>query len=150
MMRGLLSWVQGLPQPARFLLAGGIAAGVNWLVRFPLSVIVPFLPAVLIAAGIGMLVGFITYREFVFPRSPRPILLQLRDFVGVNLVALLAVTALSVLLLGLMSLLTSSVVLAEAVAHGLAIAMGAVLNYLGHSMITFGRSGRSARALPGA
>ena len=31
-----------LPQPVRFLLAGGLAALVNWLARFPLSWFLPY------------------------------------------------------------------------------------------------------------
>ena len=42
MMEGLLARARALPQSVRFLFAGGFAAGVNWLVRFPLSLILPF------------------------------------------------------------------------------------------------------------
>lgn len=139
--------LEALPRPARFLLAGGAAAGINWLVRFPLSTVMPFLPAVLVAAAIGMLVGFVLYRGFVFPRSPRPMILQIRDFAAVNAVTSLAVAAFSVLGLALLGSVVARHALAEAVAHAAAIGAGAALNYVGHGLVTFGRAGPSTGAV---
>jgi len=143
-MSGLaLGFLRGLPQPARFLLAGGSAAAVNWLVRFPLSAVMPFLAAVLVAAAIGMLVGFVLYRRFVFPASERPVLLQARDFFLVNLVTSGVVALLALVFVAVAVQLGMGIVLAEAVAHAGAIASGALLNYLGHSLVTFGPRGAS-------
>jgi energy-coupling factor transport system substrate-specific component len=148
--RKLLSRAQALPQPTRFLLAGGLAAGVNWLARIPLSAFMPFVPAVLVAACVGMLVGFIMYRGFVFPYSPRPMLLQLRDFLVVNIVTSVLVAISAALILGVLIIWMSSA-FAEAAAHGIAICLGALLNYFGHSVFTFSRrTVRDARVLPHA
>ncbi|MBU8541463.1 GtrA family protein [Falsiroseomonas tokyonensis] len=138
--------LRGLPQPVRFLLAGGGAAAVNWLVRFPLSAVMPFLAAVLVAAVIGMLVGFVLYRGFVFPASARPVLLQARDFFLVNLLTSGLVALLALLFVALAVRFGMGTVLAEAVAHAGAIAAGALLNYLGHSLVTFGPRGAGMRA----
>jgi len=140
----LLGDARGLPQPVRFLLAGGTAAGVNWLVRFPLSVIMPFLAAVVLAAAIGMLVGFLTYRAFVFPGSLRPLHLQLRDFIAVNLSTLVVVAVAAMAIRGLLSPFMA-LPPAEAVAHAAAIAIGAILNYLAQSSLTFARRSRPAQ-----
>ena len=140
------SFLHGLPQPVRFLLAGGGAAAINWLVRFPLSAVLPFLAAVLAAAAIGMLVGFFLYRYFVFPASGRSTFLQARDFFVVNLITSGVVALLAMVLLGLAVRLGIDAPLAEAVAHAAAIGLGAALNYIGHSLITFGPGRRSARA----
>jgi putative flippase GtrA len=140
----LLGGARGLPQPVRFLLAGGTAAGVNWLVRFPLSVVMPFLAAVVLAAAIGMLVGFLTYRAFVFPGSLRPLHLQLRDFIAVNLSTLVVVAIAAMAIRGLLAPFMA-LPLAEAVAHAAAIAIGAVLNYLAHGSLTFAGRSRPAR-----
>ncbi len=48
-----------LPQGARFLIAGGFAAAVNWAVRFPLSLLMPYAAAVIAAGALGMGVGFV-------------------------------------------------------------------------------------------
>jgi energy-coupling factor transport system substrate-specific component len=128
----------GLPlsQPIRFLLAGGLAAGVNWTVRFPLSAVMPFLAAVILAAIIGMIFGFVTYRLLVFPGSSRPLIPQIRDFVTVNISSLLLVVGAAALFRSAL-LFVSAADVAEPVAHALGIATGAVFNYFGHSAITF-------------
>lgn len=135
----------GLPKPARFLLAGGGAAAINWLVRFPLSWVLPFFVAVLAAAVIGMLVGFVLYRSFVFSGSDRPVLLQARDFLVVNLISSGVVALLAMAFLSLALRFGVDTGLAEAVAHAAAIGLGAVLNYLGHSAVTFGSRDRAAQ-----
>jgi putative flippase GtrA len=130
-----------LPQSFRFLLAGGSAAAVNWLVRFPLSAVMPFSVAVIGATLIGMVFGFVTYRTFVFPGSSRRIGQQLRDFVLVNLMSLAVVTVAATLFRDLLQpYLTLQ--LAEALSHAIGITIGAVLNYIAHSAITFQNRGR--------
>ena len=83
---------------ARFLVAGGIAALVNWLVRFPVELVLPYFAALLVATCIGMTCGFLLYRAWVFPGSTRPLSRQVRDFILVNLTGqatMLGVAALS-------------------------------------------------------
>lgn len=144
----LLQRLERLPQTVRFLLAGGMAAGICWCVRILLSVAMPFLPAVLLAQAIGMSVGFVVYRRFVFPPSSRSTLHQLRDFLGVNLLTALAVAAIALALNALLAAMIAPAVVAEALAHGLAIGAGAVLNYLGHALVTFASPARRALAVP--
>lgn len=126
-------------QPVRFLLAGGLAAGVNWVVRFPLSLVLPFAAAVFIAALIGMVIGFTAYRAFVFPGSTRPAIRQVPDFLAVN-VAGTAVTTLTAVIFepALASVLATAP--AQALAHAGGIAAGALANFHGHRRITFRQS----------
>ena len=127
----------------RFLVGGGVAALVNWLVRFPLNLLVPYGAAVVLAMAIGMTCGFLLYRAWVFAGSERSVGLQVRDFVLVNLggmaVTLLVAVAARWLLLAF-DMVPS---LAAALAHALGIALGAVANYLGHRHITFRSPHRS-------
>jgi len=44
---------------------GGLAAAINWLVRFPLSAVMPLNLAVVLAYLIGMSSGFLLYRPFI-------------------------------------------------------------------------------------
>lgn len=131
-----MSTALSLPQPLRFLLAGGLAAGLNWTVRFPLSAVMPFLPAVISATIIGMSFGFVTYRLLVFPGSSSPLVRQIRDFVTVNLSSLLLVAAVAALFRSLLMLVSASDVV-EPTAHAAGIAVGAVFNYFGHHVMTF-------------
>lgn len=135
-MSALASYIAGIPRSIRFLLAGGVAAGVNWGVRFPLSAIMPFAAAVIVAAIIGMAVGFLAYRRFVYERSSRPMSEQIRYFVLVNAASMVVVTVAAMVLRALL-LPVMDAPLAEAAAHALAIAIGAVLNYFAHGAITF-------------
>ncbi|MCC7250788.1 GtrA family protein [Hyphomicrobium sp.] len=127
-----------LPPSVRFLLAGGLAAGVNWLARFEFSRFMPFLPAVIAAACLGMLVGFITYKAFVFPGSPKALQAQIRDFLLVNALSLACVAIVAIPIRNVL-LAVMSLEVAEATAHAIAIAIGASLNFIGHGTLTFSR-----------
>ena len=127
---------------ARFLVAGGLASLFNWLVRFPLSLLLPFELAVGVAYAFGMGIGFALYRSWVFPGSALPLRVQAARFIAVN-AAGLAIVMLSakgfLVFLGSGGLLPVS--RAEALAHAAAIVLGAVVNFLGHRTLTFARRG---------
>ncbi|MBD8907488.1 sugar translocase [Methylorubrum zatmanii] len=131
----------------RFLIAGGSAAAINWLARIPLSLILPFEAALVAAYAVGMVAGFWLYRVFVFRGAARGSLRgQLPLFLAVNAcgvgvvlaVSTLAVAALGGLLPGL------GPTVAEKLGHGLGVGAGAVANYLGHRLLTFGAALRAA------
>lgn len=127
--------------PYRFVIAGAAAALVNWIVRFPLETIMPFAAAVLGAMAIGMTCGFLLYQGWVFPGSDRPLLLQVRDFVLVNAAGQLVMFLVALLLRELL-IASFGALPAGALAHMAGIAIGAVVNYLGHRHFTFAhRSG---------
>jgi energy-coupling factor transport system substrate-specific component len=126
-----------LPQPMRFIIAGGFAAMVNWLARFPLELAMPFVPAVIGATIIGMAVGFISYRSFVFPGSARPLAGQIRDFVAVNLLGMAVTVVVAVLMRYVILAVVDALPGVNAVAHALGIAAGALVNFLGHKRVTF-------------
>ncbi|MGD1934695.1 MAG: GtrA family protein [Candidatus Phaeomarinobacter sp.] len=129
----------------RFLLVGTLAAAVNWLARIALSAAfapaLSFEVAVLIAYAIGMASGFLLYRAYVFPDAGLPMAVQVRRFIAVNLVSAAEVWLIAVVLLRIVvpaigiGLDYSAV--AEALAHGIAIAIGAATSYVGHKFLTF-------------
>lgn len=125
----------------RFLLAGGGASLVNWLARFGFSEFLPFAASVVAAYLMGMVVGFVLYRNWVFIDTVRPVSQQVVPFVAVNLFGLGAV-ALSAVGFAHSLRLTGLVDghLAEGIGHLAAIAVGAVANYAGHRAITFSGS----------
>ncbi|ARQ01258.1 GtrA family protein [Pseudorhodoplanes sinuspersici] len=124
-------------QVVRFLLLGGLAAAINWLVRFPLSLIMPLSAAVLVAYAIGMSAGFCLYRTYVFPGSNRPMAQQIIVFLLVNLVGAVVVLALTLALLNLQGGMPLPDTIKEGLAHGVAIGIGAVVNFFGHKLLTF-------------
>ena len=126
-----------LPQGLRFLIAGGFAAAVNWAVRFPLSLLLPYAAAVIVAGAIGMAVGFVTYRHYVYPGSRRTTAQQLRGFIAVNCGAMAVVAAVAVILKDGLFPLVGFGFAPEAVAHAVGIAAGALANFVGHRNVTF-------------
>ncbi|MFG5121058.1 GtrA family protein [Methylorubrum sp. POS3] len=129
----------------RFLLAGGLAAALNWIARILLSLVMPFEAALLLAYVIGMAAGFWLYRRFVFHGARGGSLRgQLAVFVAVNMAGAGVVLTVSAgLVAGLTPLLPQvPLALVEAFSHGVGIAVGAGANYLGHRLLTFSaRSG---------
>jgi len=128
-------------EAAKFLFAGGAASLINWLVRFPLSTLMPLSVSVACAYIIGMFAGFWLYRQWVFKRSSLPLRTEIIRFCGVNIIGLLVATAMTSALVALAEHMgfnmQASVV---GVCHALAIATGAVANFLGHKFLTFARN----------
>lgn len=137
-------------QIVRFLFLGGFAAAVNWLVRFPLSLVLPLPAAVAVAYLIGMSIGFTLYRTYVFPGSNRPVAQQTIIFVCVNLLGALVVLGLTMALLAAQAGLNYPVWVREGLAHGVAIAIGAVVNFVGHKTLTFGLVARRSTVPSGS
>ncbi len=129
----------------RFLLVGSLAAAVNWVARIALSLAfaptLSFEMAVLIAYAIGMTSGFLLYRAYVFPDAGLPMGVQVRRFIAVNLVSAAEVWLVAVVLLRLvvpaLGIGADYAPVAEAIVHGIAIALGAATSYVGHKLLTF-------------
>ena len=68
-----------------FLIAGGVAALLHWIIRIILSIWLPFSLAVISAYGFGIAIAFLLNSYFVFPNSNRPRWNQSRDFILINL-----------------------------------------------------------------
>lgn len=128
-------------QGVRFIALGGFAAAVNWLVRFPLSLVMSFEAAVFVAYVIGMSVGFALYPRYVFPGSDRPVRQQVVIFLIVNLAGAGVVLLAAFVLLRLQAPFSYPLFIKQGLAHGLAIGIGAVANFFGHKKITFRVSG---------
>lgn len=126
-----------LPQVVRFLLLGGLAAAINWLVRFPLSLLMPFPAAVFVAYLIGMGAGFTLYRAFVFPGSTLPVPVQVGAFLAVNVIGAGVVMGVSLSLLYHLLPVIGWTFMPEALAHGVGIAAGAIANFVGHKHLSF-------------
>lgn len=122
---------------ARFLLLGGLAAGVNWLSRFGWSLVAPFEMAVILAHATGMVVAFATFRVFVFPGSPLPAAVQMTNFVLVNLVGMGVAFVTAVGLARVVFPAIGFTFHAEAIAHGVAVLSPVLTSWIGHRRISF-------------
>ncbi|MBN8944029.1 MAG: GtrA family protein [Rhizobiales bacterium] len=125
-------------EAGRFLVCGGFAAFVNWAARIALSSLMPFEMAVVLAYAIGMTVGFVLYRTVVWTDHEATLAEQAIGFVLVNGLSAVVVFGVAIGLRGaLETLLGSGGGLVDAGAHGVAIGVGALANFLGHRSFTF-------------
>jgi putative flippase GtrA len=121
----------------RFLAAGGAAATANFGSRFLFSLWVPYEWAIVLAFLVGLTVGFVLMRGFVFNAYGKPFASQVAIFLAVNLFALLQTFLVSVALdrwvlpsLGVVSGV-------DALAHLVGVLVPVVTSYFGHRMATF-------------
>lgn len=121
----------------RFLVTGGIAAGVNVVSRYLLNLAMPFEIAVVIAYLFGMVTAYILSRVFVFETSGRRVADEFVRFAIVNAVALVQVWLVSV---GLARYVFPSIGFtwfADDIAHVIGVVVPAVTSYLGHRHFSF-------------
>ena len=120
-----------------FLLAGGVAMGVNWVVRIILDIWMPFLGAVMVAYCVGMATANILKARFVFPSNPQHRRRELLYFIGFNVAAFPFVLLISYLLGSVLFSIIMPAAWARAVGHLIALASPAVVNFVAHKFITF-------------
>ena len=121
----------------RFLVTGGIAAGVNVLSRWLFNFVMPFEAAVVVAYLVGMITAYLLAKLFVFEASGRSAGDEFFRFALVNVVALAQVWLVSV---GLARYLFPAIGFdwhAEDVAHLIGVVIPAVTSYLGHRHFSF-------------
>ncbi len=121
----------------RFVLTGGIAAGVNVASRWLLEFIMSYEVAVAVAYILGMTTAFILARMFVFPASALRLEAQYGRFALVNAVAFLQVWLISV---GLARLLFPAVGFtrnSETLAHLIGVSSPILTSFLGHKHFSF-------------
>jgi putative flippase GtrA len=127
----------GLRQFAGFVVVGGLAALVNIAARLALNPFTRFEVAVILAYCVGVAVAFVLNRYFVFHHAPSRSAKAFVRFVGVNLVALAQVYAVSVLLARLVFPAIGFTFQAETIAHILGVASPVLTSFVLHKHYTF-------------
>lgn len=120
-----------------FVLAGGIAAAVNFLTRIALSVWIPYSAAIAIAYLFGMLTAFVLNRAFVFRGATNPMHHQAIWFTLINLLALLQTLAVSLMLARYVFPRLGFNWHRELVAHAIGVATPILTSYIGHKRLSF-------------
>lgn len=119
-----------------FLLAGGLAAFVHWLVRILFSQFMAFSGAVALAYGIGMATAFLLNSKLVFPRSDKPVEKQARGFILINLLFFPVVWVVALLLnRALIDLGVPAYT--EELAHAFAISLPVLMTFLLYKFYAF-------------
>ena len=125
------------PQFARFLIAGGIAAGANYGSRFIFSQWVSYEAAIILAYLVGMAVAFVLMRGHVFAATGKALWPQVMKFIGVNVLAVLQTLIISVVLARWVLISFGVVDHAEAIAHFIGVLVPVASSYFGHRFVTF-------------
>lgn len=121
----------------RFVLSGGIAAGVNILSRAALSTITSYSAAIVIAYLIGMTTAYGLMKLFVFEGSGRRPEAEYLRFGLVNMVALAQVWIVSVGLARWLFPLVGFGFHPEAAAHVIGVLSPVATSYFLHKYFTF-------------
>jgi putative flippase GtrA len=124
-------------QLLRFLIAGGIAACVNFFSRIALNWWMPYAAAIVFAYIFGMITAFVINRVFVFTQANNKLHHQVLWFVAINLAAVLQTLAISLLLARVIFPRVGFYWHGETVAHAVGIIVPVFTSYMGHKHWTF-------------
>jgi putative flippase GtrA len=122
---------------ARFLLTGGIAAGVNVVSRYILSMVLDYRWAVIAAYLCGMTTAWVLSRLFVFEETGRG---RTAEYVRFGLVNVVAAAQVWVVSVGLAEYVFPAVGFTwhpEDVAHVIGVIIPVFTSYLGHKHFSF-------------
>ena len=125
------------PEIVRFLLAGGVAAAVNWGSRFLFSRVLPYEAAVVVAYMFGMVTGFFLMRRWVFDAGGQPVRRQAFTYVLVNLFGLAQTVLISSFLARWFLPAIGIEQFREPLAHAVGIAAPVFTSFIGHKRATF-------------
>ncbi|WP_291843467.1 GtrA family protein [Maricaulis sp.] len=122
-----------------FIVAGGIAAGVNWGSNILLRLVMPLEASVLVAYLIGMTTAYTLSRLFVFAESGRQLHDEYIRFAIVNVIAAAQVWLVTIALAKWFLPLIGWIWYPELVAHAAGVASPILTSYLGHKYFTFSK-----------
>ncbi len=121
----------------QFVLVGGFSAGVNFLSRIGFSEFFSYRIAILLAYIVGMLTAFVLSKKYVFDKSGKHYLHELKDFTIVNIAAVIQVWLISVGLAEYFFPYIQFDYYAEEVAHLIGLGIPVISSYFGHKYFSF-------------
>ncbi len=124
-------------QFALFIIAGGLAACVNFFSRMLLSHWLVYSAAIVVAYLLGMITAFVLNRMLVFKQVSHSMRHQVFWFTLVNLAAVLQTLAISLLLVEWLFPRTGFNWHPETVAHAFGVAVPVVTSFIGHKYLSF-------------
>ena len=121
----------------RFLIAGGIAAAVNFAVGYSLSGMLPFHGDIIAGHLSGMMVAFFLFGREVFGKTGATQFKEVAIFIAVNAVAMSQTYAVYFVLMHYVFPESMPVSHADVVARAIAIITPIFTSFLGHKYFTF-------------
>lgn len=120
-----------------FVSVSGIAAVINFFSRIAFNLWVPYVPAIVLAFGVGLVTAFAMNRKYVFRQASRHLRYQAFWFATVNLLALAQTLAVSLLLVEVVFPHIGFAWHAETLAHAVGVTAPVFTSYLGHKHLSF-------------
>ncbi len=121
----------------QFLFVGGIAAAINFISRIGFNEFFSYRISIILAYIIGMIVAFTLFKHYVFEKSHRHYLEEVKGFVIVNIFGIAQVWLISI---GLAEYLFPYIFFTfhpKEVAHFIALGIPAISSYFGHKYFSF-------------
>jgi putative flippase GtrA len=120
-----------------FVVAGGIAASVNFFSRMLLSQWLAYSTAIIVAYLLGMITAFVLNRLLVFKQVSHSMHHQIFWFTMVNLAAVLQTLAISLLLVDWLFPRIGFIWHTETIAHAFGVAVPVMTSFVGHKYLSF-------------
>ena len=134
----MLRSISSKSQFAGFLVAGGIAAVVNFLSRIAFNLVLGYAISIVLAYLVGMITAFLLNRHGVFSPSGKSVRVEAAWFTLVNLLAVVQTLVISLLLADVVFPKLGIVAFHKEIAHAIGIVVPVVTSYFGHRYWTFG------------
>jgi putative flippase GtrA len=120
-----------------YLLAGGVAALLNWSSRFLFSLWFNYPVSIVLAFIVGLISGFALMRWLVFDGAGKSAATQVPFYLLVNLLALLQTLCVSLILAKWVIPGVGLSIRPEGPAHLIGVLVPVVTSYFGHKYFTF-------------
>lgn len=121
----------------QFLFVGGIAAGINFISRIGFNEFVSYRVSIILAYIAGMIVAFTLFKHFVFAKSGRHYIDEVKDFTIVNILGIAQVWLISVGLAEYLFPYISFTYYSDELAHFIGLCVPAISSYFGHKHFSF-------------
>lgn len=123
----------------QFLFVGGIAAGINFISRIGFSEFMSYRVSIILAYIVGMIVAFTLFKHFVFEKSGRHYIGEVKDFTIVNILGIIQVWFISVGLAEYYFLYIDFTYYSNEIAHFIGLCIPAISSYFGHKHFSFSK-----------
>ena len=121
----------------QFLFVGGIAAGINFISRIGFNMYFSYSMSIILAYIVGMIVAFTLFKQYVFAKSGRHYLEEVKGFIIVNIFGIIQVWAISIALAEYFFPYISFTFYDKEIAHFIALGIPAISSYFGHKYFSF-------------
>lgn len=121
----------------QFLIVGGLAAGINFISRIGFNEFFSYRISIVLAYIVGMIVAFTFFKYFVFKKSGKHYIDEIKGFVIVNLLGILQVWVISVSLAEYLFPYLNYTFYEKEVAHFIGLSIPAISSYFGHKYFSF-------------